>query len=76
VPLGRHPDLSTVGGLPWCSVVTLRAKGESLYRVVGPAIRKPGQWALPVMAASSEPSACEKEASKLRRGMGLEPTRV
>ena len=49
VPLGDDPDLAQVAGLPWGSVATLRANGEKLHRVVGPAIRQKDQWALPVL---------------------------
>ncbi len=76
-PLGKQPDLAEVAGLPWCSVATLRSNGEKLHRVVGPAIRQPDQWVLPILFHDSEPdpglSAYQgKEAVKLRKGLGLE----
>ena len=77
VPLGDQPDLAEVAGLPWCSVATLRSNGETLHRVVGPAIRQKDQWALPVLFHFLDSDASleeyQKEASNLRRSWGLEP---
>jgi hypothetical protein len=28
VPLGDHPDMAAVGGLPWCSIATLKTKAR------------------------------------------------
>jgi hypothetical protein len=77
VPLDKRPDLAEVAGLPWCSVATLHSEGEKLYRVVGPAIRQPGQWVLPVFptAVDGLPDH-EKEAVKWSRSLGLEPSSV
>jgi hypothetical protein len=76
VPLGKRVDLAEVAGLPWCSIATLHAAGEQLHRVVGPAIRQKGQWALPVLYPDCDPATSlaehESEAKKLRRGFGLE----
>jgi hypothetical protein len=76
VPLGKQPDLAEVAALPWCSIATLHANGEKLHRVVGPAIRQPDQWVLPVLFPFFDPSPglaeYEKEAGKLRRDWGLE----
>jgi hypothetical protein len=77
VPLGSRPDLAEVGGLPWCSVATLRSNGEELHRVVGPATRLKDQWALPVLYQFFDPDTgmpeYQQEAVKLRKGWGLEP---
>ena len=77
VPLGCPPNLAEVAGLPWCSIAMLRANGEKLHCVGGPAIRQPGQWVLPVLSANFDSAASvsehESEARKLRREFGLEP---
>jgi hypothetical protein len=77
VPLGNRPELAEVGGLPWCSIATLQAKGDKLHRVVGPAILQTNGWALPVLYCFFDPatglSEYEKEAEKLRGGWGLTP---
>ena len=77
VPLGNGPDLADLAGLPWCSIVTLQAKGEKLHRVVGPVISQTTGWALPVVYWSADPatdlSEYEKEAQRLRGGWGLTP---
>jgi hypothetical protein len=57
VPLGKQPKLTEFAGLPWCSVVTLKSDAENLHRVVGPAIRQPDQWVLPVLSNSLDESA-------------------
>jgi hypothetical protein len=76
VPLGEQPDLVEIAGLPWCSVVTLHSGGDKLHRVVGPAIRQPGQWVLPVLYWFSDPATAlaeyTNEAKRLRRGWGLD----
>jgi hypothetical protein len=75
VPLGKQPDLAEFAGLPWCSIVTLQADGERLPRVVGPAIRQPDQWVLPVLSESLGESATigdyRNESEKLRSSLGL-----
>jgi len=76
VPLGNPLDLAEIAGVPWCSVATLRSKGEQLHRVVGPAISRKDGWALPVLFHSFDPAAglgeYQQEAGNLRRGWGLE----
>jgi hypothetical protein len=78
VPLGNRPGLAELAGLPWCSVATLRANGENLHRVVGPAICRTSGWALPVLYGSFDPATgfqeYGKEAETLRKGWGLTPT--
>jgi hypothetical protein len=79
VPLGKQPNLAEVAGLPWCSVVTLHSHPDKLLRVVGPAIRQPDKWVLPVLHLAFDPATnlaeYDKEAQKLREALGLEPTR-
>jgi hypothetical protein len=75
VPLGEEPHLAEVAGLPWCSAATLKSDGEALHRVVGPAIRQPDQWVLPIMSEPLDASDIiadhHNEAHKLRRSFGL-----
>jgi hypothetical protein len=77
VPLGNGQDLAKIAGLPWCSIATLRSKGDKLHRIVGPAISQKDGWALPVLAYFPDPatslSVYKMESMKLRRGLGLEP---
>jgi hypothetical protein len=77
VPLDKQPNLAEVAGLPWCSVVTLHSNGDKLHRVVGPAIKQPSQWVLPILYQFCDPATSlgeyEKEARQLRKGWGLEP---
>ena len=62
-------------GLPWCSTVTLKSNGESLHRIVGPAIRQLDQWALPILVQFFDDSTYladhQKEAERLRHSLGL-----
>jgi hypothetical protein len=75
VPLCKQPDLPEVAGLPWCSTVTLKSNAETLHRVVGPAIRQPDQWVLPIMSDPLDASATiadyRNEAEGLRRRLGV-----
>jgi hypothetical protein len=77
VPLGKQPNLAKVAGLPWCSIAKLRSNNEKLHRVVGPAMRQPGQWVMPVLDKFLDPATglaeYQKEAEKLRQAWGLEP---
>jgi hypothetical protein len=78
IPLGENPDLGQLAGLPWCSIATLECGSEQIHRIVGPAIRQPDQWALPVLCPDLDPAtslaAHEQEARKFRQGRGLDPT--
>jgi hypothetical protein len=80
VPLGKQPDFAQLAGLPWCSIATLHSDCDKLHRVVGPAIRQPDQWVLPVLCpifdAATGLIEYKKEAEKLRRGWGLESIAV
>jgi hypothetical protein len=80
LPLGTRIDLTGVAGLPWCSIATLHSNGESLHRVVGPASRQAGRWALPVLYWFYDPDTglkeYEQEGKKLRKEWGLEPRKV
>jgi len=75
IPLGKKADAEMLG-LPWCSVATLHSDGESIHRLVGPAVRSKGQWCLPVLDGCPEPNAgiagFDKQAEKFRRDLGLE----
>ena len=72
----REVDLARFAGLPWCSIATLHSGGETLYRIVGPAICQTSGWALPILWRADDPNAglkeYEKEVSDLRREWGLE----
>jgi hypothetical protein len=76
VPLGRKVDLAQFAGLPWCSIATLHSGGESLHRVVGPAIFQTIGWVLPIQSWFFDPNTglkeYEKEARTLRNERGLE----
>ncbi|MCE9568043.1 MAG: hypothetical protein K8U57_39075 [Planctomycetes bacterium] len=76
IPLGREVDAEMLG-LPSCSVVTVRSNGESVNRIVGPAMRYREQWCLPVLLMSLSPEAGIAEyharADTLRRDWGFEP---
>jgi hypothetical protein len=76
IPLD-NPNLGIDGGLPWGSIATLRAGDEEIHRLVGPALRQPKQWVLPVfeteLEAEASLAAYERAAASLRRGLGLEP---
>jgi hypothetical protein len=67
--------LEKVAGLPWCSIATLQSNAEKLHRIIGPAIRQPDQWALPILSLELGTGLAdsESEAKNLRRGFGLEP---
>lgn len=76
VHLSKRFDLAEVAGLPWCSIATLHADGEKLYRLVGPAKHQKLGWTLPVLYCFFDPatglSDYKNEADKLRRGWGLQ----
>ena len=76
VPLGERVDLARFAGLPWCSIATLHSGGETLHRIVGPAICQTSGWALPILWRADDPNAglkeYKEEASKLRNEWGLE----
>lgn len=75
VPLGEPADLAAAAGLPWGSVVTVRA-GDEVGRVVsGPAFRRPHGWALPVFGFFPEGEDAERTAAELRADRDLGPHR-
>jgi hypothetical protein len=77
VPLGKHPDLAVVAGLPCGSIATVHSAADKLYRIVGPAIWQIDKWSLPLFPTDAEGLAgCETEAARLRQGFGLEPASV
>jgi hypothetical protein len=76
VQLEGVSKLAEIAATPWCSVATLHAAGEKLHRIVGPAFRQKGDWALPVLCRFSDPkkrlSDYQRESKELRRGWGLD----
>jgi hypothetical protein len=76
VPLGKRVDLAEVAGLPWGSIATLHSDGETLHRVIGPAISQTSGWVTPILYMLFDPatrlSDYKKEAEKMRREWGLE----
>jgi hypothetical protein len=76
IPLDE-PNIGQLAGLPWCSIASLWSGHEEMHRLVGPAIRQPGQWVLPILETDLEVEAplttYEREAARVRRALGLEP---
>jgi hypothetical protein len=66
VPLPAGVELADVAGLPWGSVAEWSSGGEACARLIGPAVKLPGGWALPVFG---DPAG----AATFRRDYGLEP---
>lgn len=77
VPLAENPNLAQLAGLPWCSIVKLHSDHETLHRIIGPAIRQPDQWVLPVLNPDIDLAKSlaeyEQEARKLGSALGLTP---
>lgn len=75
VPVGKQVDLASIAGTPWCSIARLHAGKETLHRLVGPAIRKNDEWAVPVLYQYHDPTVgvaeYKKQAVKCRRNWGL-----
>lgn len=75
---GKQIDLAELAGLPPCSIATLRPGAEQLHRIVGAAIRQGDGWALPVLLRPDDPAVgateCKKQAARLRRYYGFEPS--
>ena len=80
VPLGKRVDLADLTGLPWCSIASLHSGGETMHRVVGPAISQTSGWALPVLYWFFDPAAglteYKREAKILRKEWGLEAASI
>ena len=78
ISLPKDCNLSEMAGLPWGTVATFRCNDQQLHRIVGPAIRQKGKWALPVKKAIEDREAsiviCNKESEKLRKLHGYLPT--
>jgi hypothetical protein len=76
IPLNDVFDLGGLGGLPWGSIATLSSDGDRLHRIVGPAVRQPTQWVLPILETEIAPNSqlpdYEREAVRVRRTFGLE----
>jgi hypothetical protein len=64
-------------GPPWASVATLRARGHTVHRLVGPPLWQRGRWPLRVvwLFDDAEASAVQyrAEATTFRRSCGLDP---
>lgn len=77
IPFGRGLDLATAASMPWGSIATLRSDGNTLHRVIGPAVWKRSRWQFPVVwPFHNEEASLEKSQSKaaaLRRSTGWEP---
>jgi hypothetical protein len=75
IPLD-DPTLGSLAGLPWCSIATLWSGHEEIHRLVGPVIRQPHHWVLPILEthieADSQLPEYEREAARLCRSFGLE----
>ena len=77
LPLPDAPPLTRIAGLPWGSIASLHAAGQTAHIVTGPAFFTREAWNLPVLAACGDsPSAiadCRRHAADLRRNYGYEP---
>jgi hypothetical protein len=75
IPLGKSPDLSKLGGLPWGSIVTIHSGDQGLHLVSGPAAYQRSEWVLPVLGFFYETETpiteIEEQAAELRRSLGL-----
>jgi hypothetical protein len=54
IPLGKHIELSEIGGLAWGTTATVHSNGERVHRLVGPAKFQGGKWTLPVFCRFDE----------------------
>lgn len=78
VPLGNRRELGRKVCLPWGSVVNLRAGGEIVPIVTGPARYRNG-WCLPVLLCTPRPTHLAQArgcSERLRKEHDLEPRRV
>jgi len=61
--------------VPWGSIAKLHSGGETLHRLVGPAIANTSGWVLPIHAWFYDPDTglreYEHQAAKFRKGWGL-----
>jgi hypothetical protein len=78
IPLPKDCDLAEIAGLPWGTIATFRCNDQQLHRIVGPAIRHKGNWALPVKQTTegrvTNLVICNKESEKLRKLHGYLPS--
>ena len=78
IPLPKDYDLAEIAGLPWGTVATFQCNGQQLHRIVGPAIRHKGKWALPVKCyfynQDTSLAIYHKESEKIRKLHGFLPT--
>ena len=75
IPLTRALPRSELAGLPWGSVVHLRAADEKLCVLSGPARFSGGTWLLPVLERC-EPKDAVAAGRDLRKELGLDGVRV
>lgn len=54
ISLGKHIELSEIGGLAWGTTATVHSNGERVHRLVGPAKFQGGKWTLPVFCRFDE----------------------
>lgn len=69
IPIGRHMDWREFAGLPWGSIVRLRAKQESICVASGPA-QYSNRWFLPVIEEvdpSEDASLVKRAAERFRQ---------
>lgn len=66
IPLPPHVTPADGAGLAWGSVAVMRSGGKECARLVGPAVKQAGGWALPV---HGDPEAVDE----FRRDHGLVP---
>jgi hypothetical protein len=75
IPVAGDLPLAAIAELPWGSIARLQWGGQSIYRIVGRAAWKSGQWCLPVIGGISGVEAgldvCKQGATSLRQSLGL-----
>lgn len=75
VPLSQKRVPTDFAGIPWGTLVTLKAGRESLLTCVGPVAHRSGRWVLPIFL-KAEPAAghrgLRRGATRRRRELGLE----
>ena len=73
----KGSQLSEMAGLPWGTVACLKSKGESLFRLVGPANYQGGEWSLPVFDWFEDPNSslqeCKQASPELCKHYGFDP---
>jgi len=77
VPLERKRVPADFAGIPWGTLVLLKAGRDEFPVAVGPAAYRRGHWVLPRFQeqgayVTSDPVAVRHQAMRLRRRYGLE----